>query len=252
MPTYRLVVEYDGTDFAGLQFQPGERTIAGEVERALGNLFVEPIHVTSAGRTDAGVHASGQVLSFRAERSFPTERLGISLNANLPPDISVRHAELAPERFSARFDALRRTYEYRVFNRPLRSARDARFAHHVYKPVDRALLADAARDLLGQHDFVSFCGVLPDRGTTVRTIHAIDVRESEGATFVIAISGLGFLHRMVRIGVGTLLEIATGRRAPGDIPAILAARDRKRAGYTAPACGLTLTRVDYDGFSSAS
>jgi tRNA pseudouridine38-40 synthase len=249
LPTYRLIVEYDGTLFSGLQFQPEERTVAGELQHALSTLFAEPIRISAAGRTDAGVHAAGQVISFVSERAFPSERLGLALNANLPADLSVRAAEIAPDGFSARFDATARIYRYRIINRPHPSALARRFAHHVYRPIDVDRMRAASRDLIGRHDFVAFCGVLPERGGTVRTIHEIDI-DRAGDEVHVRINGSGFLHRMVRISVGTLVEIATGRRAPDDIPAILASRDRRRAGYTAPAAGLTLAGVRYPGFDS--
>jgi tRNA pseudouridine38-40 synthase len=250
LPTYRVVVEYDGTHFSGLQFQPEERTVAGELQRALSALFAEPIRISAAGRTDAGVHAAGQVISFASARDFPEGRLVLALNANLPPDLSARDAAVVAAGFSARFDARARIYVYRILNRPFPSALARRFAHHVYRPIDLDLMRAAARDLLGEHDFVAFCGVLPERGgTTVRTIHTIEIART-GDDVVLRIVGAGFLHRMVRIAVGTLIEIATGRREPDDIPAILASRDRKRAGYTAPAAGLTLAGVRYDNFDS--
>ena len=249
MPTYRAVVEYDGTNFCGLQFQPDLRTVAGELERVLSALFAEPLKISAAGRTDAGVHASGQVVSFRSERAFPAERLALALNGNLPHDISVRAAAVVPDGFSARFDAAARTYEYRIINRPMPSALDRRFAHHVHRPLDVELARTAAAGLLGEHDFVALCGVLPARGGTVRQIHSIDI-DRAGDRIVLRITGGGFLHRMVRISVGTLVEIATGRRPPDDIPAILASRERKRAGYTAPAAGLALVGVRYGDFDS--
>ena len=249
MPTYRLVAEYDGTLFSGLQFQPEERTVAGELQRGLSALFAEPIRISAAGRTDAGVHATGQVVSFISERTFPIERIGLALNATLPPDLSVRDAAIVADGFSARFDALARVYVYRLLNRPFPSAVARRYAHHVHLPVDVGAMRAAGDDLLGEHDFVAFCGVLPQRGGTLRTVHAIDV-DRNGDEVVLRITGAGFLHRMVRIAVGTLVEIATGRREPGDIPAIIASRDRKRAGYTAPAAGLTLAGVRYAGYDS--
>jgi tRNA pseudouridine38-40 synthase len=249
VPTYRAVVEYDGTDFCGLQFQTAVRTVAGEIERALSTIFAEPVKISAAGRTDAGVHASGQVISFRSERPFPEGRLALALNANLPADVSVRAAGIVPDGFSARFDAQERVYEYRILNRPQPSALDRRFAHHVHRPFDVVLARGAALDLLGEHDFVAFCGVAPERGGTVRTVHSLEI-ERAGDRIRLRIAGRGFLHRMVRISVGTLVEIATGRRDPADIPAILASMDRRRAGYTAPAAGLCLVGVRYPDFDS--
>jgi tRNA pseudouridine38-40 synthase len=249
LPTYRVVIEYDGTEFAGLQFQPAERTVAGEVERALGSLFSENLKISAAGRTDAGVHASGQVISFTSAKLFPDGRLALALNAVLPPDLSARDAAVVADGFSARFDALERTYVYRILNRQLPSALIRRYVHHVWQPIDVELMRRAARDLVGTHDFTAFCGVRPERGGTVRTVHALDLRR-DGDRVELRISGASFLHRMVRIATGTLIEIATGRREPDDIPAILASGDRRRAGYTVPACGLTLAGVRYPGFDS--
>lgn len=244
-----MVVEYDGTDFAGLQFQPELRTVAGELERALSALFDEPVKIVAAGRTDAGVHASGQVVSFTSARAFPVDRLPYALNATLPNDLSTRHAAIVADGFSARFDALERTYVYRILNRTFPSAVSARFAHHVWQPLDLDRARRAAADLVGQHDFAAFCGVRPENGgTTVRTVHGVDLHRT-GELVEIRVAGLGFLHRMVRIMVGTLIEVGTGRR-PADVPRILATGDRRQAGYTAPACGLALVGVRYAGFDS--
>jgi tRNA pseudouridine38-40 synthase len=242
-------VEYDGTAFHGWQFQPGLRTVCGDIEATLATLFAEPIKLTAAGRTDTGVHATGQVVSFTAARRFPIERLALALNARLPPDISARDAAIAPDDFSARFDARRRTYEYLILNRATPSAAVSRFTHHVWKPIDRERFERAAADLIGEFDFVALCGVLPVHGPTVRSISSVQLERS-GELARIRIVGDGFLHRMVRITVGTLVEIATGRRPIDDIPRIIASRDRKVAGYTAPACGLFLTGVTYDGYDS--
>jgi tRNA pseudouridine38-40 synthase len=249
LPTYRLVVEYDGTDFAGFQFQATARTVAGELEAALAHLFAGPVKIGAAGRTDAGVHASGQVIGFRNERVFPIERMVRALNANLPPDVSARIAEIVPDGFSPRFDALERRYTYRILNRPATSALLRRYVHHVWQPMDLALANEAAQALIGQHDFIAFCGVLPERGGTVRTVYSIEL-VSAGEFVELHIAGLGFLHRMVRIITGTLIEVATGRRAVEDVARILAQRDRRQAGYTAPACGLTLVGVRYPDFDS--
>ncbi len=226
------------------------RTVAGELETALSALFAEPIKIVAAGRTDAGVHATGQVISFTSERAFPVDRLPFALNAALPPDLSARDAALVADGFSARFDARERVYVYRILNRPFPSAFHARFAHHVWRPIDLELVRRAAAGLVGQHDFASFCGVRPENdGTTVRTVHGVELSR-RGEFVEVRIAGLGFLHRMVRIIVGTLVEVGTGRRPADDVPRILAAGDRRQAGYTAPACGLALVGVRYPGFDS--
>ena len=248
MPTYRLVVEYDGTDFHGFQFQPQLRTVAGALEGALCSLFHTEVSVAAAGRTDAGVHATGQVVSFKTKKEFPVERLALALNATLPQDVSVREADIAPAGFSARFDAYERIYEYLILNRAMPSAVLRRWTHHVHRPIDEAELERAGQGMIGTHDFIAFCGVLPEFGGTERTIHEFHV-EREGDIVRIRIAGEGFVHRMVRIAVGTAIEIATGRRDE-DIATILASKDRHRAGYTAPAEGLFLAGVRYADFET--
>ncbi|MGH7659498.1 MAG: tRNA pseudouridine(38-40) synthase TruA [Vulcanimicrobiaceae bacterium] len=246
--TYRLVVEYDGTDFHGFQYQPQLRTVAGALEGALCSLFHTEISIAAAGRTDAGVHATGQVVSFKTAKEFPVERLALALNATLPPDVSVREAGIAPTGFSARFDAYERIYEYLILNRGMPSAVLRRWTHHVHRPLDEEELARVGRDFVGTHDFVAFCGHSPEAGGTERTIHAFDV-EREGDIVRIRIAGEGFLYRMVRIAVGTAIEIVTGRRED-DVAGIIASRDRHRAGYTAPAEGLFLAGVRYADFET--
>ncbi|MBV8424086.1 MAG: tRNA pseudouridine(38-40) synthase TruA [Candidatus Eremiobacteraeota bacterium] len=249
MPTYRLVVEYDGTDFHGFQFQPELRTVAGVLEGALCALFHTEISVAAAGRTDAGVHATGQVVSFKSRREFPIERLVLAMNATLPNDVSVRQADIAAPDFSARFDAYERIYEYLILNRPMPSAVLRRWTHHVHRPIDDDVLAQVGQDFVGTHDFLAFCGVMPDYGGTERTFNSFDV-EREGEIVRIRVAAEGFLHRMVRIVVGTAIEIATGRRPVDEVPMIIASKDRRLAGYTAPASGLFLAGVRYSGFES--
>jgi tRNA pseudouridine38-40 synthase len=249
MPTYRCVIEYDGTTFAGWQLQRDVPSVCGAVESALSLLFAEPVKVTAAGRTDTGVHACGQVISFRSERIFPIGQLARALNANLASGVSARDAAIVAEDFSARHDARSRTYEYLIVNRASPSATLGRYTHHVWQPLDAQRFARAAHDLLGEHDFIAFCGVLPKSGGTVRALRNVDLACS-GELARVHIVGDGFLHRMVRICVGTLIEIATWRREIDDIPRILRSRDRRQAGYTAPACGLHLAGVRYDDFDS--
>jgi tRNA pseudouridine38-40 synthase len=250
MPTYRCVIEYDGTTFSGWQLQRDVPSVCGVVEGALSLLFAEPVKVTAAGRTDTGVHACGQVISFRSERIFPIDRLARAFNANVAGSgVSARDAAIVGDGFSARHDARTRTYEYLILNRPTPSATLARYAHHVWRPLDAQRFARAARDLVGEHDFLAFCGVLPENGGTVRTVHSVEFARS-GELVRVRVVGASFLHRMVRICVGTLVEIATGQREVDDIPRILQSRDRRQAGYTAPACGLHLAGVRYDDFDS--
>jgi tRNA pseudouridine38-40 synthase len=245
---YRVVVEYDGTEFSGFQFQPHLRTVAGTLEAALSRLFDRPIKVTAAGRTDAGVHAAGQVISFIGHDAFPTEKLALALNSLLPADLSVRDAARVEDGFSARLSALDRAYTYVVFNRPEPSALARRWSAFEHRRLDLGAMRSAAEGLVGRHDFRTFCGVLPERGGTVRTLELLEI-DLEGDFVRLRFRADGFLHRMVRVITGTLLEIGGGRRA-GDMGALLGARDRRAAGLTAPPQGLYLVEVRYPGFSS--
>lgn len=224
--------------------------MAGELEQALRELFEEPVKITGAGRTDTGVHASGQVISFITSRSFPFERLAIALNSGLPHDISVRDVAIAPAGFSARFSARERAYVYAILNRADRSALLAHRAYHVYRrPLDLHAMRTAAAYLIGEHDFRSFCGALPENGVTVREVRSLAIEERDDLVRV-QISADGFVHRMVRTIVGTLVECGLGRRDPDSLPAILAALDRRAAGLTAPAHGLYLAGVRYNDYDS--
>lgn len=226
------------------------RTVAGTLETALSRLFDEPVKITGAGRTDTGVHATGQVVSCKTARAFPFDKLAIALNSILPADISVREAAVVSDPFSARFSARERTYVYAILNQPDRSALLERRAHHVYAALDLERMRDAARHLIGEHDFRSFCGVLPESGGTVRILKSLDI-ERRGPYVRVSISADGFLHRMVRTIVGTLVECGKGRRDPQSIAAVLDARAREAAGVTAPARGLYLAGVKYaDGYDS--
>lgn len=215
-------------------------------------MFDEPVKLSAAGRTDTGVHASGQVVSFTTARSsFPFDRLALALNSALPKDVSVTDATVMPAGFSARFSAVRRSYVYAIFNRSAASALYARWAYHVWLPIDLDAVGDAAARLLGRHDFRSFCATLPDNGNTVRTIESLTVRRCGDHLVRMGIEADGFLHRMVRNVVGTLVECGTGRRDPASLPEVLAAEDRAQAGPTAPAHGLYLAGVRYrDGYDS--
>lgn len=225
------------------------RTVAGELESALSRLFAQPIKVTVAGRTDAGVHAVGQVVSFVAHDHFPVAKLSIALNTSLPADLTARDAARVENGFSARLAAVERRYRYAVLNRRDPSAVLRRFAHHEHRALDLGAMHEAAAHLVGEHDFVTFCGVIPDRGGTVRSVGAIDV-DRDGEIVRIAVRGAGFLHHMVRIIVGTLLDVGAGKRSPQDVAAMLAARDRRCGGPTAPPQGLVLAGVRYPNFDS--
>jgi tRNA pseudouridine38-40 synthase len=249
VPTYRLVVEYDGSAFHGLQYQPALRTVAGTLEAVLAKLFHQPVKITAAGRTDAGVHATGQVVSFSAERAFPIERLALALNAGTPGDVAVRDAAIVHDGFSARFDARERVYDYLIFNRGWASALWRLRAWHVPRPIDDARFLAAAEPLVGVHDFAAFCGEPPERGNTVRELRSIALARREDLLRV-TLRGNGFLHHMVRVIVGTVSGCATGYRDVEFARRALESRDRTAAGATAPAHGLYLAGVRYDDFDS--
>jgi tRNA pseudouridine38-40 synthase len=245
----RLTVEYDGTDFSGFQWQPALRTVAGVLEAALSTLFEQRVKLTSAGRTDSGVHASGQVVGFSTEHFFPLERLCIALNALLPQDCAAREAATVGSDFNARFSARERTYVYAVLNRPQRSALLARYASHVVRPLDLAAMRAAGAHFVGEHDFRAF-GTTENAASTVRTITRLSV-EPRDELIRIEIAANAFLYHMVRIVVGTLLECGQGRRCPDEVVAILGAGERAIGDSMAPAQGLCLAGVRYeDGYDS--
>lgn len=224
------------------------RSVGGILEDALATIVGERISVTGAGRTDAGVHATGQVISLTLPREFSPERLALAMGARLPRDVSLRDVAPVPQQFSARRSARSRTYVYAILNRREGSALLARYTWHVRRELDLAAMNVAAAHLLGEHNFRSFCA-LPENGTTVRTVSAIAL-ERHGDFVRLAITADAFLHHMVRTIVGTLVECGHGRRDPGSFPAALNARDRAAAGVNAPARGLYLASVRYDDYDS--
>ena len=237
------VVEYDGTDYAGFQIQKSKRTIQGEIERALARVTQEEIRIVGAGRTDAGVHARGQVIAFRTTWQRSLRELQRALNAVLPRDIAVRELALAAEDFHPRFSAVSREYRYTIWNAPVRSPLVGRFAYHFPWPLDVAAMNEAASVLVGTHDFASF-GRPPKGENTVRTVYQAKCTR-EGSFVYLDIVANAFLRRMVRSIVGTLLEVGTGKLFPADFREILEATDRRRASPPAPAHGLCLMKVNY-------
>jgi tRNA pseudouridine38-40 synthase len=245
LPTFRLSLEYDGTRFAGWQVQPKQRTVQGELERALGILLRHDVRVLVAGRTDAGVHALAQVCSLRTEVEISERRLIRGLNGILPKDIAVWAAEPVAGNFHPRFQAHGKHYRYRILARPARSAVDRARCWHVFEPLDAERLQRALEPLLGTHNFHSFRAADCPNKDPVKTIRRAAVTTDRSPYVEIDLVASGFLKQMVRIVVGTAVEVATGRREPEDVASILAARDRSQAGRTAPAQGLFLVRVIY-------
>ncbi|MCX7968330.1 MAG: tRNA pseudouridine(38-40) synthase TruA [Armatimonadetes bacterium] len=240
----KLVVGYDGTDFHGFQRQKGLRTVQEELERTLTNLLGHPVSIKAAGRTDTGVHAEGQVISFWTSCPIPVEKLPLALNSFLPADIVAKKATQVSPNFHPRFDATSRIYRYLIDNRPVPSALLRRFAWHIPEPLNVEAMRRAAQFLIGVHDFASFHASGSDLGSTVREMRRIVVAKGSGI-IAITMEANAFLYHMARIIVGTLVEIGLGRRTPEDMRAILEARNRSVAGKTAPPHGLCLMKVKY-------
>lgn len=247
MPRYRLTVEYDGTGYVGWQRQDNGPSIQAALEAALRAFCGEAAAVHGAGRTDAGVHASGQACHLDLARRVAPGALRDAVNAHLrPAPIAVLDAAEAPEGFHARFSAVGRIYRYRIVNRRAPLALDRGRAWRVAAPLDRAAMAAAAARLVGRHDFTSFRAAGCQAASPVKTLDRLEVA-GEGEEIVVTAAARSFLHNQVRIMAGTLARIGLGKARADAAPAILAARDRAAAGPTAPACGLVLAAVRYGG-----
>lgn len=245
MQRLKCTICYDGTLFSGYQVQPNKRTVQSEVEAALKRLHKgNDIKVTASGRTDAGVHAKGQVIHFDSPLLIPEDRWVKALEALLPDDIVVRKAEKAEADFHARFDAIGKEYRYFVRLGQEKDPFTRHYQFHLTYPLNIERMREAASCLIGTHDFTSFCSAKSEVVDRVRTIKEIEVIE-EGELLVFRFSGNGFLYNMVRILTGTLLEVGRGLRNPNEIPQILKQKDRQLAGKTAPAHGLYLWEVFY-------
>lgn len=245
MRTLALVVEYDGSGYSGFARQAQAPSIAAELETALATLLGHPVRLVAAGRTDAGVHATGQVVSLTTESDFRIERLPIAVSALLRErGIAVVRAVTRTAGFSARFDALARTYRYKILNRAAPSPLERLRVFHVGALLDVASMREAAAALLGTHDFAALSAADPAAEKTVRTIRHIEVART-GDIVELDVTADSFLHHMVRVLMGTLVEVGRHRRPAGSIRALLASRRREQAGFTAPPHGLYLTHVDY-------
>ena len=248
MRAFKVTLAYDGTEFAGWQRQPEKRTVQGELERALARITTRPVHCIASGRTDAGVHALGQVASFESATRHSGEVLRKALNATLPEDIVVFEVAEAPPRFHALRDAVRKRYRYVIQEGPLLDLFSRRYVWHIREQLDVPAMQQAAKALVGTHDFESYQTSGSSRLTTVRTVYDLLVERRRAELtdrIVIEVESNGFLYNMVRNIAGTLVEVGKGRR-PIDWPGlVLEHKDRRTAGMTAPPQGLFLVGVQY-------
>src|SRR5260221_4049012 len=244
MSTFKITLAYDGTDFVGWQRQAEGTSIQGLLEDALAELESAPVTVFGAGRTDAGVHARGQVASFTLARAMAPETVMRAVNAKLPDSVRVLDAQLAPPAFHARFDARSKTYQYRIARGPALSPFERSYAWHIPEQLDVGAMASAARRLEGRRDFAAFQSAGTPVHSTEREIYQLRIAEC-GVRIDIDVRADGFLRHMVRAIVGSLVDVGCGRRAPEWIDDVLASRDRSQAGRSAPARGLFLVTVEY-------
>ena len=248
---YKFLIQYDGTDFHGWQVQPKERTVQGELERVLSLIDNREVHVAGSGRTDAGVHAEGQVASAKLEKNFEPDKLRDAVNGNAFRDVRILRVEKADDDFHARFSAKGKSYIYRVVNSNVISPFWNRYAHHEKLPLNLKLIEEASRHFLGEHDWSAFSSAQTDSKSKVRTIHDLIVKsiwdERSGSQIIeFRITGNGFLRYMVRSIVGTLLEVGRGEINSDTIQTAIITGDKKLVGPTAPSQGLTLKEVYYE------
>lgn len=245
MKNIKLVMEYDGTGFAGFQVQPSGRTVQGVLLEALERLTGEPVKVIGAGRTDAGVHARGQVANFQTESGIPGERFAPALNGCLPGDLRILESCEAPPGFHARYSATRKTYEYLIYRRTKGAVMHRDHALVLTEALDLDAMRGAAAYLVGSHRFKSFCASGSGVKRFVRSVEKLTI-EAQGEWLKFTVTADGFLYHMVRNIVGTLLLVGEGKISPEEVKIILESEDRRRAGPTAPAQGLYLVRVEYE------
>ena len=239
-----LTISYDGTNYSGWQKQKNAVTVQGEFDKACSTLFKTDVESIGASRTDAGVHALGQRAVIDVDTSIPAEKIPLALNPLLPDDIVVTHAEEVGADFNPRFKALKKTYEYSIYNAPFRNPIYRHYSEYVRCELDLDSMRTACEAFVGEHDFRAFCASGNSSKTTVRTIYSLDV-EKDGDFIKIRVTGNGFLYNMVRIIAGTLIYVGEGRIAPDNLPEIIASGDRRKAGKTAGPSGLVLVKIMY-------
>lgn len=244
MKNIKLTIEYDGTNYHGWQVQPNAITVQQIVKEAIEKLTKEDINLIGASRTDEGVHAYGQVANFSTNSTILPEKFSYAINSFLPEDIVIVKSELVDEDFHSRYDTKGKKYRYIIYNREMKSALLNNRAYHVRKKIDVNIMKEAAKFLVGKHDFSSFKSSGGSAKTSVRTIHDIVIEEKDDM-ITIEVSGDGFLYNMVRIIAGTLVEFGVEKRNPSDMLDILESKDRRKAGKTAPSQGLYLVEIYY-------
>ena len=245
MRRIKLIVAYDGTEYSGWQIQPEAPTIEMYLDKAIRELTGENVHVTGASRTDAGVHAYGNVAVFDTESTIPGDRFTFALNRFLPDSIVIQDSWEVSGDFHPRHCNTRKTYEYRILNTAVPLPQKRNFTWHVTGSIDIEKMKEAAAYIVGEHDFKSFCCVRTQAESTVRTIYSLEVLQ-EGSEIIIRIKGNGFLYNMVRIIAGTLVEVGLGKIKPEEITGIIESKDRQKAGKTLPPYGLYLVEVNYN------
>jgi tRNA pseudouridine38-40 synthase len=245
MQNFKLIIEYDGGAFHGWQRQVGDRTVQEEIEKALTRMTRQRITLLGSGRTDAGVHARGQVANFACDTRLTPAEFQKGLNSMLGGAVVIHHCEIVPENFHSRYDVAAKTYRYRIRNHPLPRAIGRQYHWHVRAPLDVAAMQAASDHLMGTHDFTAFEGAGSPRQHSVREVRRAEWRREADHGLAFFIAANGFLRFMVRNIVGTLVEVGQGKRSAGDIPGLLEARDRRLAGPTAPPQGLCLMKVEY-------
>ncbi len=245
MQNYKMIVSYDGSRYYGWEHQPNtDLTIQGKLESVLSLMTDSIVSVLGAGRTDAGVHAKGMVCHAHMETDMSPEEILAYMNRYLPDDICVREVRIASERFHSRYNAVGKTYCYTCYVGDLKPLFNRKYVYTPPQKPDVEKMREAAKYLIGEHDFASFCSNPKMKKSTVRIVDKIEIDES-GSYLNLTFHGTGFLQHMVRILTGTLLEVGFGKRTPESMVELIEARDRKKAGYTAPAQGLCLIQVDY-------
>ena len=247
MKRIKLVTAYDGTNYHGSQIQNNGETIEGVLKMELSSLLKEDIQIIGASRTDAGVHARGNVFVFDTESRIPPEKFTYALNARLPEDIRIQYSEEVPLTFHPRHQDTVKTYEYRVLNRKLPLPEYRLHTHFTYEALNIEKMQQACKFFIGEYDFASFCAAGSQVESTVREIYDLHVKK-EGDLITISVTGNGFLYNMVRIIAGTLLKVGSGQFEPEDMEGIIQGRDRSLAGPTAPAKGLTLIEIRYPNY----